>query len=63
MAPEAEAPDSAGPESTPEPDHLNLSIRRIYQAWVQGDYSSEDALFAIGDALGAQDKGAADDRS
>jgi hypothetical protein len=27
-------------------------IREIYQRWLDGDLSQEDALFAIGDVLG-----------
>ena len=34
------------------PEASSDEIRRIYEAWIKGDWSSEDALFAIGDALG-----------
>jgi hypothetical protein len=62
MAADAAAPDSAAPESSSNADHFEQTIRRVYQAWLQGDCSSEDALFAISDALGAPDKSADGDR-
>ena len=31
---------------------LMREIREIYRRWLDGDLSQEDALFAIGDALG-----------
>jgi hypothetical protein len=56
MSPDTEAPDSASPEPGQDADQAEQTIRRIYQAWLQGDCSSEDALFAISDALGMRAK-------
>jgi hypothetical protein len=39
-------------------------IREIYQRWLEGDLSQEDALFAIGDLLDEEaGEGAASDRA
>jgi hypothetical protein len=61
MTPDTAAPGIA-PQTGPDADHVIQTIRRIYQAWAQGDCSSEDALFAISDALDTRDKGVAGDR-
>lgn len=37
---------------------LMREIREIYQSWLEGDLSQEDALFAIGDLLERDGKAA-----
>jgi hypothetical protein len=34
-------------------------IREVYQSWLEGDLSQEDALFAIGDLLDRREREAA----
>ena len=36
---------------------LMREIREIYQRWLGGDLSQEDAMFAIGDVLGEASSG------